>query len=107
MASLVRHLFSSNDLPLPATDSVYLQHTVRKQLKDGLDRPWRAVVTADGWKYVCLPNAPFAMFNLNDDPYEMANLAFNTRFMEQRKRLHGMLADWLQKADDDFVLPEI
>ena len=102
------YLWNESGSPLPGEpDSVYLQHTVRKQLVDGLDRPWRGVVTRDGWKYVCLPNAPFCLFNLNEDPYEMANLAFNTRFMTQRKRLHARLEQWIHDLGDSFQLPEI
>lgn len=88
-------------------DSVYCQHLVRKQLKDGFDRPWRTVITNDNWKYTCMPNAPVALFNLNDDPYEMANLAFNTRFMEQRKRCHERLRRWIEETGDEFELPEL
>ena len=48
------------------------------------------------------------MFNLNEDPYEMANLAFNQRFLAERTRLHALLADWIEKTgDDDFTLPEV
>lgn len=101
-------ILNQSPSPLPdEPDSVYLQHTVRKQLEDGLDRPWRGVTTRDGWKYVCLPHAPFAMFNLNEDPYEMANLAFNTRYMAERRRLHARLAQWIADTGDSFPLPEV
>jgi arylsulfatase A-like enzyme len=88
-------------------DSVYIQHLVRKMHADSPDRPWRGVVTKDGWKYVCMPNAPWLMFNLNDDPYETCNIAFNQRFVEERKRLHTRLQRWIDETGDEFELPEI
>jgi arylsulfatase A-like enzyme len=97
--------------PLPEEpDSVYIQHLVRKLHKDSPDRPWRGVVTRDGWKYVCLDGAPWLMFNLNDDPYETCNLAFNRRFFPQRERLHQRLERWMRETGDDqhdFALPEL
>lgn len=94
--------------PLPGEpDSVFIQHTVRKTLVDGLDRPWRGVVPADGWKYVCQPGAPLMMFNLNEDPYEMANLAFNQRFIEKRRQLHRLLESWLNRTGDHMELPDV
>lgn len=103
-----RAILNSSPVPLPGEpDSVYLQHTVRKQLEDGLDRAWRGVVTRDGWKYVCIPQAPFCMFNLNEDPYEMANLAFNTRFRTERARLHERLRQWIADTGDQFDMPEL
>jgi hypothetical protein len=68
------------------------------------------VVTRDGWKYVCLDGAPWLMFNLNDDPYETCNLAFNRRFFPQRERLHQRLERWMRETGDDqhdFALPEL
>ena len=45
------------------------------------------------------------MFNLNEDPFETANLAFNTRFMAERGRLHARLAQWIADTGDRFDLP--
>ena len=65
------------------------------------------VVTADGWKYVCLEGQPWLLFNLNEDPYELANLAHNTAFGTQRRRLHERLARWVAETGDAFALPEL
>ncbi len=102
------YLWQKQELPLAEEpDSVYIQHTQRKRLDDGIDRPWRGVVTKDNWKYVCIPNAPLGMYNLNEDPYEMNNLAFNHRFISKRKELHARLQQWIDELDDDFPLPEV
>ncbi len=91
----------------PAPDSAYIQAAVPTGHADSLDRPWRGVVTADGWKYVVLEGQPWGLFNLNEDPYELANLAFNTRFRCERARLQDRLAAWIVDTDDCFALPAI
>jgi arylsulfatase A-like enzyme len=72
---------------------------------DSVDRPWRGIVTLDGWKYVALEGQPWLMFNLNEDPYELANLAHNSRYRTERKRLQDRLAAWIAETGDRFELP--
>ena len=50
----------------------------------------RGVRTRDRCKYVCLEGQPILMLDLNEDPYEMTNLA-----------------QWLEKTGDEFPLPEL
>ena len=88
-------------------DSAYLQLVVATRHGDSVDRPWRGVVTRDGWKYVVLEGQPFQLFNLNDDPCEQVNLAFNTRFAAERRRLQERLRAWIHDTSDQFTLPEI
>lgn len=88
-------------------DSAFLQIVVPTCHPDSVDRPWRAVVTADGWKYAALEEQPWLLFNLNDDPYELVNLAHNARFGEQRRRLHDRLEAWIHDTGDDFKLPRL
>lgn len=45
------------------------------------------------------------MFDLNEDPYEQVNLAFNLAFAEKRRELHEELAAWIERTDDRFELP--
>ena len=88
-------------------DSAFLQ-LVRPTLHgNSTDRPWRGVVTTDGWKYACLEHQPWLLFNLNEDPYEQANLAHNTAFAGPRKRLHDRLAQWISDTGDNFPLPSL
>ncbi|MBN1643011.1 MAG: sulfatase [Anaerolineae bacterium] len=95
---------------LPAPDgepaSAFLQHSYRKRF-DCLNRVWRGVRARDGWKYVCLEGQPLMLFNLNEDPYELANLAYLDTFNDRRAELQGMLADWLERTGDTFLLPEL
>jgi arylsulfatase A-like enzyme len=96
--------------PETMPDSAYLQ-LVDPGFKYGFavdrERPWRGVVTDDGWKYAVFEGVPWLMYNLNEDPYEMVNLAMDRRFGDERKRLQGRLARWIEETGDAFVLPEI
>jgi arylsulfatase A-like enzyme len=88
-------------------DSALLQCVIPTGHADSVDRTWRGIVTRDHWKYVVLEGQPWLMFNLNEDPYEQANLAHNTRYRAERRRLHERLAQWLADTDDAFALPAL
>ena len=89
----------------PEPESALLQHLVCKRA--AFDRTWRGIVTRDGWKYICVEHQPLHLFNLNDDPYELVNQAFNHSYRAQRERLQGELDSWLQRTGDSFPLPEL
>jgi len=102
------YVWRDQEVPGPGEpDATYIQHTRRKRMNDGIDRAWRGIVTDDGWKYVCMPGAPLGMYNLNEDPYELANLAFNHRFYAKREELQARLAEWIDRVEDEFDLPEL
>ncbi|MGF1633027.1 MAG: sulfatase-like hydrolase/transferase, partial [Phycisphaerae bacterium] len=88
-------------------DSAYLQLVIPTKHGDSTDRPWRGIVTRDGWKYVCLEHQPWLMFDLNTDPYEQVNLAHNSAFSQKRQQLHARLAKWVESTQDTFPLPEV
>ena len=88
-------------------DSAYLQLVVPTGHHHSVDRPWRGVVTRDGWKYVVLEGQPLMLFNLNEDPYELANLALNPVYRAERRQLQDRLAAWIHDTGDQFTLPEI
>ena len=87
-------------------DSAYLQAVVPTMHGNSVDRAWRGMVTRDGWKYVVLEGQPWLLFNLNEDPYEQANLAHNTLYVIERQRLQDRLADWIHDTGDKFDLPK-
>lgn len=88
-------------------DSAFIQIVIPTGHPDSVDRPWRAVVTRDGWKYAALEGQPWLLFDLNEDPYELVNLAHNSRFSAERRRLHDRLADWIHDTGDEFQLPRL
>ena len=88
-------------------DSAYLQLVVPTGHGDSVDRPWRGIVTRDGWKYAVLEGQPWMMFNLAEDPFELVNIAHNTAFRVERARLQKRLAEWIDETGDVFTLPEL
>ncbi len=88
-------------------DSAYLQCVIPTGHGDSVDRPWRGVVTRDGWKYVALEEHPWLLYNLNEDPFEQANLALNPRFAVERRRLQERLRAWISDTGDQFTLPQV
>ncbi len=90
-------------------DSAYLQALGSEESADSYTSTsnWRAIVTDDNWKYACIPHQPWLMFNLNDDPYEQANLARSGKHKRKRKELHDRLRQWMSEVGDSFELPEI
>ena len=87
-------------------DSAYLQIVVPTGHGDSINKPYRGVVTADGWKYVAFEGTSWLLYNLNEDPYEQINLAHNNRYRAERKRLIERVRQWVADAGDKFALPE-
>ena len=88
-------------------DSAFLQLVVPTGHPHSTDRPWRGVVTRDGWKYVALEGQPWMLFNLNEDPYELANHALNRAYAKERQQLQDRLSAWIVETGDSFELPDI
>ncbi len=92
--------------PLPAQpDSAYLQLVVPTGHADSINKPYRGLVTRDGWKYAAFDNNSWLMFNLNEDPYEQRNLAHNNRYRAERRKLIERLRQWVNDTGDKFNLP--
>jgi arylsulfatase A-like enzyme len=89
----------------PEPDSAYLQNVIPVGHPDSINTPYRGLVTKDGWKLVAFENQTWLMFNLNEDPYEEANLAQNNGFRAERKRLLKRLKQWVGDTGDKFELP--
>ena len=98
-SSLIR---SDRALPTDLPESAYCQ-LVRNC--PGVGRPWRGVVTCDGWKYAATDAAPWLMFNMREDPFEETNLVFNPQFKDKRAELHALLGRWIEYTNDSFELP--
>ncbi|MFR9650263.1 MAG: sulfatase [Rikenellaceae bacterium] len=86
-------------------DAVLLQHIYPKDFRC-LDRPWRGLVTSDGWKYVVVENQPIMMFDLNEDPYELNNVVYLAPYREKRAVLAAKLQEMLDKVGDEFVVTQ-
>ena len=87
-------------------DSAYLQNVIPTGHADSINTPYRGLTTRDGWKYACFENRSWLLFNLNEDPFEQANLAQNNRYRAERKKLIGRLRQWAADTGDRFAIPE-
>ena len=71
-----------------------------------LNKPYRAIVTRDGWKYACFEGQSWLLFDLNEDPYELANLAHDGQYKAERRKLIARLKQWIADTGDKFPVPE-
>lgn len=99
------HYRIPNKASAPEPDSAFLQWRLASGTSSSYNTPWRGIVTTDGWKYACVENASYLMFNLQEDPYELANLAFDNGYRPIRKRLIERLKQWIDDTGDKFALP--
>lgn len=100
------HRLTSRPKPVEP-DSMYLQNIIPTGHPDSINTPYRGLVTREGWKYVCLPNQSWLMFNLIADPYEQVNVAFNSMYRKQRNQLIARLKQWVADTGDEFAVPDI
>ncbi|OUS78602.1 hypothetical protein B1748_00565 [Paenibacillus sp. MY03] len=102
--------YASHRLPelnrVEGADSAYLQSVVATGHGHSIDKPWRGIVTNDGWKYVCFEGVSWLMFNLNEDPYELMNVAHNSIYEKKRAELLSKLQEWIVRTGDSFTLPK-
>lgn len=87
-------------------DSAYLQQVIPTGHPDSINAPYRGVVTREGWKYCCFDGRSWLMFNLNEDPYEQVNLAFNNGYRAERKKLADRVKQWVADTGDRFAVPD-
>jgi len=87
--------------------SAYLQQIPRKYHKHTVNRAWRGVVTRDGWKYVCTPGNDWLLHDLDEDPYEQANLCYDTVYQREKERCHAELERLIRETGDEFELPDV
>ncbi len=67
----------------------------------------RGVRTSDGWKmikYLVKGKKTTQLFNLNNDPWELNNLANDKKYKKQLKRLTKEMKRWMKKSGDSVVL---
>jgi arylsulfatase A-like enzyme len=69
-----------------------------------LSGTWRGLRRNDGWKYVVHEGHPWLLVNLAEDPYELANLAFQPEYADRRRELHDQLQRELQAVGDAYPM---
>ncbi len=87
-------------------DSAFLQSVVPTGHNNSVNKPWRGLLTRDGWKYACFEGVSWCLYNLNDDPFEQANLAHNNGLRAERRKMIARLKEWTASTADKFAYPE-
>ena len=91
----------------PEPKSQFIMHVSKKNASRGDKHPaplFRGVTTGR-YTYAVYPDRPWCLFDNHEDPYQMHNLITEPAKATIRKELRAMLAEWLTKAEDPFVIP--
>jgi arylsulfatase A-like enzyme len=67
----------------------------------------RTVVTPDGWRFTYSPIGDHALFNLQDDPGERANLAHRPEYQSLMNDLMSRIREWQTRVDDPNRIPSV
>jgi arylsulfatase A-like enzyme len=100
------HYRIRKEAPAGEPDSAFLQVVDSRGGNGNLNKPYRAIVTRDGWKYACFEGVSWLLFNLDEDPYETANLANDSKYRAERRKLISRLKQLIADTKDTFRVPE-
>lgn len=85
-------------------------YRIRRHIFLAHAREMRAVHTDDGWKliqYFVKGQAHQQLFSLNEDPWEMNNLADEPAYRDKKEALEQLLIQKIEEYDDAFIQPYI
>ena len=91
----------------PTPQSQFIMHIAKENASGGQKHPaplFRGVRTARH-TYAVQADRPWLLFDNQADPYQMKNLIDAPETADVRRDLRAVLAEWLKKAQDPFVLP--
>lgn len=57
-------------------------------------------------KTLVYPLLPEELYDIENDPHEINNLAYKVEFEEVRKKMETILMDWITEIDDKGFLPD-
>ncbi len=57
-------------------------------------------------KTLVTPLPPEELYDVENDPYEMYNLAYKNQYQEVREKMEKVLSDWLMEIDDKGLQPD-
>lgn len=60
----------------------------------------------DVQKTLITPLLPEELYDIENDPFEMNNLAYKNDFQDIRKKMETILSDWIEETDDKGFLPD-
>ena len=91
----------------PEPASQFIMHISKENASGGQNHPaplFRGIVTKR-YTYAVRADRPWCLFDNLSDPYQTHNLIDQPDKAQTRQELQKMLAEWLKKAQDPFVIP--
>ena len=82
-----------------------LEIAPRERIMAGLTDPVRTVITPDGWKLNLSPLGEHELHNLNDDRWEIHNLAKDHELRPLMNELGARIGGWQRRTADTVLLP--
>jgi len=82
-----------------------LEMASREQIISAVTDPVRTVITPDGWKFSCSPLGEHELYNLDQDPLEVSNLANNHELHPLMNRMAASMRRWQDKTGDTVAIP--
>jgi arylsulfatase A-like enzyme len=77
----------------------------KEEIERATRDPVRTVITPDGWKFNCSPLGEHELYNLNDDPLEVRNLAVEPEYQSLMQELAARIRGWQEETGDEVELP--
>ena len=68
------------------------------------DDPVRTIVAPDGWKFNCSPLGEHELYNLEEDPIEVRNLASDPQYRSLIRDLTARIRRWQEEVADTVDL---
>ena len=90
----------------PEPESQFIMHISKRHASGGQRHPaplFRGVTT-ERYTYALYPGRPWCLFDNQNDPYQLRNLMEDPAHKNVCERMRSMLAQWLKKAEDPFVM---
>jgi arylsulfatase A-like enzyme len=92
----------------PHPESQFIMHISKKNASRGDKHPaplFRGVTTGR-YTYAVYPDRPWCLYDNATDPLQVHNRIEDPACAEVRNHMRRLLADWLARAEDPFIIPD-
>lgn len=104
---IINGVYESPWVPPHPTDEgadIWAEMDTDRDLIEMSLEPVRTVITPDGWKLNYRLSGEHELYNLQQDPYEMENLANNATHADRIDELYEIIIDWQRRTYDSVRL---
>jgi len=92
--------------PQPDEDAreIWNEMGIDRDLIDVVTDPIRTIITPDGWKLNYRRSGEHELYNLDEDPHEMENLAEKEQYQDLIEELYDEIIEWQLRTRDPVQL---